>query len=412
MAIKLKVPSYLYRHQKDLIKTVLEEKEGRWYVVKAFRQSAGKTFSLENLIIFVAVTRPGSVSIMIEPTNSQCSKVAEETAKAATGLDVRFNGSSNILRFPNGSMILFKSGEADTATVRGYTAKKGGVVVVDEAGFIKDEYFNVLFPVVQKHKAVLVLASTPDNQSGTFYNLYMRGIQKDPKIVAMNWSVYLNDMFTTEELNFYKSVYSSRRYTTEVLGEFPENDGQVFKNIDKAVRELEHGDEVYLVSIDWGSGQGKDYTAVVWWNREGEAIQVDFYNELSPVEQIEKLASQIRESKPWKVVVEQNSIGAVYLDMLRREVSGVSKVEGFVTDNKSKNRIIDNLAAGFEHGKVRVPRNDELMYELRSYEEQVTKSGLRTYNGANGVHDDLVMALAIGYDQFKSRSSYSGFRVH
>ena len=115
----LKVPGFLYTHQKDLIKTVLEDKEGKWFVVKSFRQLSGKTTALENLILIVALTRPGSVSLFVEPSNNQCSKVGSETYSAVAHLDARFNGSSNILTFPNGSKIYFRSSEADTKTISG-----------------------------------------------------------------------------------------------------------------------------------------------------------------------------------------------------------------------------------------------------------------------------------------------------
>lgn len=411
----VKVPEYLYHHQRDLIKAVLEADKGRWFVVKAFRQNAGKTFSLQNLIIFIALTRPESVSIFIEPTNAQCAKVAEETAKAAVGVGVRFNGSTNTLRFQNGSMVLFKSGESDPATVRGYTAKKGGIVIVDEASFIKDEYFNTLFPVVQKFKATLVLASTPDNQAGTFYNLYKKGENEQStqnRVQSINWSKYLHEMFTEEELEFYRSIYSARRFRTEVLGEFSDSDGEVFKKVDKAVRDgIDLYGRIDLVSVDWGSGQGKDYTAVCYWNEKKELIKLDYFNELSPVEQIEKLTSQWNEIRPRKVIVEQNSIGAVYLDMIKRGSNGY-RVEGFQTDNRSKNRIIDKLAAGFEHELIHMPKHEELIHELACYEEQTTKSGQRTYNARVGAHDDLVMAMAIGWDELNPERGHYSVRVH
>ena len=61
----LKVPEFLYQHQRDLIRTVLEDKEGKWFVVKSFRQLSGKTTALENLILIVALTRPGTVSLFV-----------------------------------------------------------------------------------------------------------------------------------------------------------------------------------------------------------------------------------------------------------------------------------------------------------------------------------------------------------
>ena len=49
---------------------------------------AGKTFALENLVLAVALTRPGSVSIFVEPSNNQCSKAGSETYAAVAHLGV------------------------------------------------------------------------------------------------------------------------------------------------------------------------------------------------------------------------------------------------------------------------------------------------------------------------------------
>lgn len=409
MSKVLNMPSYLYDHQKDLIQRVMEDKEGKWFVVKSFRQLSGKSFALENLILAVALTRPGSISIFIEPSNNQASKVGNEVYGAVAHIGAKYNGSSNILSFPNFSKIYFRSSEADTKTIRGYTVKKGGILVVDEAGYVGEEYYNALFPVVQKHKASVVLASTPDRMSGTFYEFYERGIKNDLKIVSINWSQYLNNFYTEEELEFYKSVYSARRFRTEILGEFTVDGGSVFTNFNKCIGKPGSKD-IKLISVDWGSGGG-DYTAIVFWNKDNEVVDLKYFNDILPVDQIKYLVTRIKEDKPERVIVESNSIGNVYYDMLRKEVPGVV-IEKFNTTNNSKCEIVDNLEAGFEHQRIVIPDDEELFRELRGFEEQITKTGLRTYNCPKPLHDDLVMALAIGYWKLTKKSGNYSFKIY
>lgn len=396
MSRVLTIPPHLYEHQRDLIKTVLEDTKGTWFVVKSFRQLAGKTHCLENLVLIVALTRPGSVSVFIEPSNNQCSKVGSETYSAVSHLpDVRFNGSSNILSLGNGSKIYFRSSEADTKTIRGYTVKNGGILVADEAAYVSEEFYSALFPIIQKYKASMVLASTPDRMSGTFFDFYERGQKNDLKIVSLNWSKYLNNFYTDEELDFYRSVYSSRRFRTEILGEFTVDGGSVFTNFDKCIGKPEDK-KIHLISIDWGAGGG-DYTAVVFWNKNKEVVDIRYFNDMTPSQQLEYLKDRIKEDQPEKVVVESNSIGTVYYDMLKRGVPTSVKIEKFNTNNNSKCEIVDRLQAGFEHKEILIPDDEELLRELRGFEEQKTKTGLRTYNCPPPLHDDCVMALAIGY---------------
>lgn len=411
MSKVLVVPKHLYPHQKDLIKTVLEDTEGKWYIVKSCRQLAGKTHCLENLILLVALTRPGSVSMVCEPSNAQSAKVASETYAAVSHLKgIRYNGSTNLLWFDNGSKVYFKSSEADPKSIRGYTIKRGGILVLDEGGFIPEEYYNAIFPIIRKYKAPLVVASTPDRQSGMFWNLWNRGLENDQSnVVSINWSKYVDTFYTPEELEFYKSVYSSRRFRTEILGEFTIDGGSVFTNLDKCIGKPEDK-KVKLISVDWGAGGG-DYTAIIFWNKDKQVVDLKYFNDLTPMSQLDYLKEKIVRERPEKVVVESNSIGSVYYDMLKKSLPGV-QVEKFNTSNSSKCEIVDRLQAGFEHEEILIPDNEELLRELRGFEEQTTKSGLRTYNCPPPLHDDLVMALAIGYSKLTKKVGQYSFSTY
>ena len=401
----LKVPDFLYPHQRDLIKTVLEDREGKWFVVKSFRQLSGKSTCLENLVLIVALTRPKSVSVFIEPSNNQCSKVAGECYDVSCHLGCKFNSSTNILSFPNGSKIYFKSSEADTRTIRGYTVKRGGMLIVDEAQYVADEYYNALFPVVQKHKATMVLASTPDRQSGTFYNLYTRGLENDLKIVSLNWSQYLEKYYSQEELDFYKSVYSRRRFRTEVLGEFDISSGQVFTNLENCILDKPSDSKELYCGIDWSSGSGKDYTVITILNDKREVVLIRAFNDIAPMDQVDYIARLLQEYPCRRVLVEGNSIGSVFFDALKRKVSRIQK---FNTSNDSKCRIVDQLVAHFEQEKIKIPYNEELLAQLRGFEEQTTKSGLRTYSCPPPLHDDFVMSLCIALEAATSnKGNYS-----
>lgn len=398
------MPSYLYDHQKDLIQRVLEDKEGKWFVVKSFRQLSGKTFALENLVLAVALTRPGSVSIFVEPSNNQCSKVGSETYSAVAHIPgARFNGTSNILSFGNSSKIYFRSSEADTKTIRGYTVRKGGVLIVDEAQYVSEEYYGALFPVVQKYRASVVLASTPDRQTGTFYDFYERGLGNDLKIVSINWSKYLGNFYSQEELDFYKSVYSSRRFRTEILGEFSVSSGTVFSNLENCLGRSHTENAPCYVGIDWGSGSGKDYTAIVVLDENKDMVFLKYLNDISPMEQVKYIVKLLKDFKPRRCLVEGNSIGSIYFSALREQCREIN-IQKFQTTNDSKCRIVDQLVAHFEQQKIRIWDDEELLRELKGFEEQVTKSGLRTYNCPPPLHDDLVMALCIALEATVSRS--------
>ena len=406
MSKVLEVPKHLYPHQRDLIKQVIEDTEGKWFIVKSCHQLSGKTHALENLVLLVALTRPGSVSMVVEPSNQQCAKVASETYAAISHLKVRYNGSTNLLWFDNGSKVYFKSSEADPKSIRGYTIKRGGILLLDEGSFIPEEYYNAIFPIIRKYKASMVIASTPDRQSGMFYNLYTRGLSNEQSnLVSVNWSENIHQFYSEEELEFLKTVYSRKRFRTEVLGEFDISSGQVFTNLENCILDKPSESREYYVGIDWSSGTGKDYTVITILNDKKEVVLIKAFNDIAPMDQIDFISRLLKDFPCRRVLVEGNSIGSIFFDALKRKVVGIQK---FNTTNDSKCRIVDQLVAHFEQGKIKIPYNEELLAQLRGFEEQTTKSGLRTYNCPPPLHDDYVMSLCIALEAVTSnRGNYT-----
>lgn len=400
--------SFLYPWQKDAIKEILQDTKGTYFIIKSLRQNTGKTFTLLNLLGLIALLRPGSTSMLVSPTFGQSQRCLEDLSNAYIDWIKLASKGNCIVDFYNGSRIYFRSAEQGNS-LRGFTVKKGGILAIDESSYVSLDVFETLLPIVNKKRATVVMTSTPDRMSGMFYELYERGLQNDKKIISINWSKYVNEVYTPEELEFYKSVYSSRRFRTEILGEFTVDGGSVFTNFDKCLGKPEDK-KIKLISVDWGAGGG-DYTAIIFWNKDKQVVDLKYFNDLTPMNQLDYLKERIVRERPEKVVVESNSIGSVYYDMLKKSLPGV-QVEKFNTSNSSKCEIIDRLQAGFEHEEILIPDNEELLRELRGFEEQTTKSGLRTYNCPPPLHDDLVMALAIGYSKLTKKVGQYSFSTY
>ena len=379
----------LYSWQKDTL-DLIEANPGKWFIIKSVRQKSGKTYLLENLLIKTALEKPGSKSFMISPVNSQNNRVFLEISKAVRELTSQINGSTMKITFRNGSTLDFKSAESGDS-IRGYTVKNGGILVVDEACYINQEVFEIILPLVSKEHCSLVLASTPDKMSGFFYEMYTK---EDSNIISINWSKYYQEMYSEEELEFYRSVYSARRFRTEILGEFIVDGGSVFSGVDKCISPVELIQKGNLVGgIDFGSGQGQDYTVLTFIDQDNQVIGQFSTNDKTPVEQVKWLGNLLRSYRPVRVLAEKNSIGSVYLDMLKSEYSLVTP---WSTTNDSKTKIIDRLVAYIEQGKIRFqPQCEELVSELRCFEEGVTKQGKRCFSAPPGKHDDRTMSLAV-----------------
>lgn len=373
---------------------------GKVFVTKARRQT-GKSCLASVLLIEYALTRK-CISVVVEPTSAQSRRLFKQIVDMMqpTGLLKSANSQLLTMEFSNGSEILFKSAEQRDA-LRGFTVS--GLLVIDEAAFIPDPIFEILYPTCDANNAPILVISTPLFCSGEFYNLYTRGMNGDKHTKSYNWSEYDTSKYLSKEkLEHYRETISSLKFKSEYLGEFISEGSYIFGDINGCIYSSKADDtKPIYAGIDWGAGNGGDFTVLMLMDRNGVITDIYAFNDLGPVEQIERIAGIINSKSSIKTVcVEMNSIGSVYYDMLRKAIK--TDIRKFTTTNDSKRDIIEQLITAFQTQKVGIPYDEELILELQHYTMEKTTKGY-TYNGADGVHDDYVMALALVFDTYKKK---------
>lgn len=385
----------LYSWQKDTL-DLIEANPGKWFIIKSVRQKSGKTYLLENLLIKTALEKPGSKSFMISPTNAQNLRIFTEISKATIDLLRKANGSSMLIEFRNGSVIQFRSGESGDS-LRGYTVKRGGILAIDEGAFLSREVYEIVMPLVSKEGCTLVVASTPDSMDGMYYSLWSR----EDGVIRINWSDYINQMYSKEELDFYRSVYSDRRFRTEILGEFAVGEGTVFSGIANCVSPVELIQKGNLVAgIDFGSGNLQDSTVITFIDEDLQVIAQYDTNDKPPMEQIDWLTRLLLDYRPVRVLAEKNGLGSVYFDALKQKCPIVTP---WITTNDSKTTIVDDLAAHIEKGRIKFqPQCEKLLEQLQVYKETQSSTGKRVFNAPPGKHDDFVISTALALRARKS----------
>ena len=385
----------LYSWQKDTL-DLIEANPGKWFIIKSVRQKSGKTYLLENLLIKTALEKPGSKSFMISPTNAQNLRIFTEISRATVDLLRKANGSSMLIEFRNGSVIQFRSGESGDS-LRGYTVKRGGILAIDEGAFLSREVYEIVMPLVSKEGCTLVIASTPDSMDGMYYSLWSR----EDGVIRINWSDYIDQMYSKEELDFYRSVYSDRRFRTEILGEFAVGEGTVFSGVANCVSPVELIQKGTLVAgIDFGSGNLQDSTVITFIDEDLQVIAQYDTNDKPPMEQIDWLARLLLDYKPVRVLAEKNGLGSVYFDALKQKCPIVTP---WITTNDSKTAIVDDLAAHIEKGRIKFqPKCEKLLEQLQVYRETQSSTGKRVFNAPQGKHDDFVISTALALRARKS----------
>lgn len=400
----------LFEHQKEVVRKLDSMQPGGTLVVKSARQR-GKTFLMDNILLRQSINYNNTTSIICEPSWAQCKRVFRSIVKACKGIPIieSANAGDMVIYFKNGSEIQFLSGSQSDDNVRGSTVSKNGVLIFDEAAFLRDSFVQKCVPFRNANRAKIIAVSTPMFKEHYFWNEYKAAVEG----LVGNELVDFNDydtsaLYPPEMMEHDKLTMPHLIYLTEVLGEFVDLYSTLFGDLNAVVAQPDNN-EIDSLGIDWGAGVGNDFTAVVGFNQLHQMTFCDGWNDVKPTEQIKLICNIIQRYKPKKITVETNSIGEVYFDMLKKEVQKLklnTPVKGFTTTNESKRKIVEGLATAIQNKRLTILDHPVLKLHLSAYEIESTRTGKITYNGQNGTHDDFCIATSIAYDQLNKSTRY------
>lgn len=366
------------------------------FVVKSKRQ-VGKSVLAVCLMIKYCLSSK-CISVCVEPTQAQSRRVFKQVCDflEGSGAIVGANATLLTIQFANGSELLFKSAEQRDA-LRGFTVS--GILVIDEAAFIPNDIFEILYATTDAYSSPILVISTPLFCSGEFYELYMRGINGDVRVMSFNWSLYDTSKYLSKEkLEYYRNTVSPLKFRSEYLGEFITEGSYLFGDIIKNIKTYKEISRPRYGGIDWATGNDGDYTVLTLMDDGGVVTDIYAFKDTLPTEQIKRLSEIINHTTSLQAItVEMNSIGSVFYDNLRKEIK--VPIICFNTTNESKRRVIEQLINAFQSNLIWIPNDDELIRELQHYAVEKTKTGY-TYNGADGVNDDYVISLALAYETY------------
>ena len=130
-------------------------------------RQTGATEAASALAIHTALTKPGSTSAIISPSQRQSSEVTVRARIGFWNLGERLRqDSATLLRTANGSRVLSLPGSA--RGIRGYAAD---LVVLDEAAWINAETFAAARPLTAATNGRTIVQSTPGSPVGAFYEM-------------------------------------------------------------------------------------------------------------------------------------------------------------------------------------------------------------------------------------------------
>lgn len=402
-----------FSYQQAVINEVKDAKgSGKTVVVKSRRQ-VGKSVLIANLLLYYAINYKGTKNYVLSPTLKQGKNIYKSIINAISGCGIikSKNATDLFITLINGSSISIKSAE-QKESLRGETCT--GILCIDECAYISSEVYNIVKPWCDFHKAVTLMVSTPFVKSGFFWEYYNHGLNKEYNCVSIDWSdeKYQDDMdfiLPPSKLEEYKKLLPKNVFLTDYLGIFIDDDGTVFTDFKKCINknEIKDSDKLYL-GIDWAAGVESDDTVIVAFNQYGKQVYLDYFNKLTPTQQIDRIEKFIVQYKNQIVVVqtELNSLGTPLTDFLKNRPqikTIINKFVGFNTSNSSKNAIVQNLQIAFEQGLIEILEDEKQSRELATYTaEYNAKTRNVSYNAPNGLHDDICIAMMLAYDAYKN----------
>ena len=271
-----------------------------------------------------------------------------------------------------GSVDFWSLDNADA--VRGRAYKR---VIPDEAASVRDlegVWNTIVRPTLIDLKGDAWFPSTPKGMNG-FYKLHLFG--RDPtsaEWASFHQTSYDNPYLDPAELDQMRATMTEREYRQEILAEFLEGEGIVFRYIDQAMHALvttpeEHAKHVLVAGVDWGKQD--DFTAIsVGCVDCKQEVALDRFNQIDYAFQRQRLMAMLHKWHVKMTVAESNAMGTVVIEQLQRD--GV-RVTPFQTTLVSKSPLIEALSLAIEQANIQLQADPAARAELEAYERTTNK---------------------------------------
>jgi hypothetical protein len=311
---------------------------------------------------------------------------------------VEKNEQRRIMLFPhNGGRIKVKTA-SDADTLRGDHAD---FLVLDECALLApDAWDKVGAPMLLDNNGDAWFISTPRRRNW-FHDLYQKAKSDESgRWQAWHFTSFDNPHLSREALEDITGDLSDEAYRQEIMAEFLEGEGSVFRNILANLTATPNADPVahsghrMVMGVDWG--QKNDSTALsVLCSGCREEVALDRFNKIGWSFQRARLETLARRWGVQHIEAEENSIGSPNIEALQRE--GLP-VFAFTTTGASKPPLIQSLALAFERSECRWLDVPVATAELHAFESKVQANTQRvSYAAPDGLHDDTVIARALAW---------------
>lgn len=369
------------------------DENGRFNVVNCGRRFGKTTLGLDRCADPSVLAYPVG---WFSPTYKMLLEVWREAAIIFHPIEKRKNAQERRIEFITGGLLEFWSLD-DINAGRGRKYKR---IIIDEAAMVKklmDHWQIVLRSTLADYQGDAWFLSTPKGRNG-FWQMWQWG-QDEAMPEWRSWQIPTHDNphIALSEIEAMRQSMPELVFNQEVMAMFLEDAGGVFRHVVDAATavSIDEGapNTPYVFGVDWG--KHNDFTVIVVIDVKAKSVvYMDRFNQIDYQIQVGRLAALAEKFNPVAIVAERNSMGDPLVEQLQRQ--GLP-VWPFTTTNATKTTAIDALAMAFERDDIQILNDQVLIGELQAYEMERLPSGMLRYSAPAGMHDDCVMALAIGW---------------
>lgn len=341
------------------------------------------------------------------PTFDQVRIAFREAQRAAGGVAI-FNQSQMLMTLPTGGQVFYRSLD-DPDNARGLTANG---VVMDECADIKPEaWYEVLRPMLidtggwswgigtpkGRNWFYIEHATAQSREDSAAWQVPTVGCEVvDGRLIRKPHPLENPNVAFAEIVNLWATM-PERTFRQEILAEFIEGEGVVFRNIFACMKAPQttpeqHEGHILIAGLDWAKQNDFTCTSVGCVTCKCEVAR-DRFNKIDYVFQRDRLKELYRRWRVGKILAESNSIGEPNLEMLQRDGF---PVVGFQTTATSKPPLIENMSLTLERAEWQFQQDPLWTTELEAFERVVSSAtGRSSYSAPSGMHDDTVIARAL-----------------
>jgi len=376
------------------IQQQIYEDPHRFKIVDMGRRG-GKSYLASNVVIIAGLERKNGEIILVSPTFSQTQIIYNMIMRR---LPERYIKSKSVaekyVELVSGTRIYAKSGD-NPDSMRGYGPF---LVVLDEAAMLKEEVWKeVLRPALADNKGSALIISTPKGRGNWFHEIWEMGQSDDPVLndyMSWKYSSYDNPFLDPAELDEMSMNLPEIVYRQEILAEFIEGGGSVFRTFVENIKDCLDdplSGEAYVGGADLG--RREDFTVIsIFRRRTGEIVYLERFNRLDWDYIKQRITVVSKKYNNATMFIDSTGMGdPIYEDLAKQGVN----VRGIKISSKSKSDMINALAIMIENKEIWLPNDADLKKEMQAYTYTMTPEGNVKYGAPPGRHDDIVISIAL-----------------